>query len=53
MGLLLAITAGLVAWLVLWALDVKAFDAFMVTVLVSLLGATARMLTPYLPGRRK
>jgi hypothetical protein len=53
MGLVLAIAAGLVAWLVLWSLDIKAFDAFMVTVLVSLLGATARMLMPYLPGRRK
>jgi hypothetical protein len=52
MGLLLAIVAGLVAWLVLWSLDVKAFDAFMVTVLVVLLGATARMVSPYLPGRR-
>jgi hypothetical protein len=53
MGLLLAVTAGLVAWIVLWSIDVKGFDAFMVTVLVALLGATARMLMPYLPGRRK
>ena len=53
MGLVLTVTAGLVAWIVLWALDVKGFDAFMVTVLVALLGATVRMLTPYLPGRRK
>ncbi len=53
MGLVLAITVGLVAWIVLWSLDAKGFDAFMVTVLVALVGATARMLSPYLPGRRK
>ena len=53
MGLVLTVTVGLLAWIVLWSLDVKGFDAFMVTVLVALLGATARMLTPYLPGRRK
>ena len=53
MGLLLSVTAGLLAWLVLWSLDVKAFDAFLVTVLLSLLGATARMLAPHLPGRRR
>lgn len=53
MGLLLATVAGLAAWLVLWSLDVKAFDAFMLTVLVILLGATARMVSVYLPGRRR
>ena len=53
MGFVFTIAAGLVAWIVLWSLDVKGFDAFMVTVLIALLGVTARMLTPYLPGRRK
>ena len=33
MGLVVATTAGLVVWLVLWALGVKAIDAFMITVL--------------------
>ncbi len=51
MGLVLAITAGLIGWIVLWSLGVKGFDAFMLTVLVSLLGATLRMLMPFLPGR--
>ena len=31
-GSFLTTTAGLVIWIVLWALDVKAFDAFMITV---------------------
>ena len=52
MGLVVATTFGLVIWLVMWALGVKAFDAFMITVLVVLVGATARILAPYLPGNR-
>ncbi len=52
MGLILATTAGLLAWIVLWSLGAKGFDAFMVTTLVVVIGATARMLVPYLPGRR-
>ncbi len=53
MGLVVATTFGLVVWLVMWALGVKALDAFMITVIVVLLGATGRMLAPYLPGRRE
>jgi hypothetical protein len=53
MGLVVATTFGLVVWLVLWALGVKAIDSFMITVVVVLLGATARMLAPYLPGNRE
>ncbi len=52
MGLVVATTVGLVAWLVLWALGVKALDAFMITLLVVVLGATARIIAPYLPGNR-
>jgi hypothetical protein len=52
MGLVVATTFGLVVWLVMWALGVKAFDAFMITVLVVLVGATMRILLPYLPGKR-
>jgi Mn2+/Fe2+ NRAMP family transporter len=53
MGLVAAITAGLVAWIVLWSLGAKGFDAFMVTVVVVVLAATVRMLAPHLPGRHK
>jgi hypothetical protein len=52
MGLVVATTFGLVIWLVMWALGVKPLDAFLITVLVVLLGATARMLAPYLPGNK-
>jgi hypothetical protein len=51
MGLVLATTFGLVAWIVLWAIGFKAFDAFLITLLVVTLGATGRLLAPHLPGR--
>jgi hypothetical protein len=52
MGLVVATTIGLVIWIVMWALGIKAFDAFMITVLLVLLGATMRIVAPYLPGNR-
>jgi hypothetical protein len=52
MGVIVATTVGLIIWIVLWALGVKAFDAFMITVLIAVTAATLRMLTPYLPGNR-
>ncbi len=52
MGVIVATTAGLILWIVMWALGVKAFDAFMITVLIAVVAATVRMLTPYLPGNR-
>ena len=53
MGLVVATTIGLVIWIVMWALGVKAFDAFLITVVIVLLGATARMIAPHLPGKRE
>jgi Mn2+/Fe2+ NRAMP family transporter len=52
MGLVVATTFGLVVWLVLWALGSKAVDSFMITLLVVIVAATARMLAPHLPGNR-
>lgn len=52
MGLVLATTFGLVLWIVLWAIGWKSIDAFMVTTVIITLGATARLLVPYLPNRR-
>ena len=43
MGLLLTTTAGLVVWIVLWALGTKGFDAFMITLALILVGATMRI----------
>jgi hypothetical protein len=52
MGLILTVTAGLIAWLVLWALGAKGFDAFMLAAAIILLGAALTILAGYLPGRR-
>jgi hypothetical protein len=53
MGFVFTVTAGLIVWIVLWALGSKSIDAFMITTVVILLGATARMLVPFLPGRNE
>ena len=52
MGLFLTTCAGLVLWIILWALDVKSFDAFLLTIVMVIIAATMRMITPYLPGNR-
>jgi hypothetical protein len=53
MGILLTFTAGLALWIVLWGTDLmKSFDAFLITMLMVLLAATARVVMPYLPGKR-
>ena len=52
MGLLLTWTAGLVLWIVLWAIDAKAFDAFMLTVLLLVTAAIGHIVWPMLPGNR-
>jgi hypothetical protein len=53
MGLLLTTVAGLVIWVVLWALGAKGFDAFMVTLVLVVTAATARMIAPFLPGNKE
>jgi hypothetical protein len=50
MGIVVASTVGLIIWIVLWSLGAKAFDGFMITLLVVFLAATVRMLVPFLPG---
>ena len=52
MGLVVVTTVGLAIWLVMWALGTKAIDAFMITLLLVLVGATMRILAPFLPGNR-
>ena len=53
MGIVLATTLGLCLWVVLWALGTKAFDAFMLTILIVMMAAAARIFSPYLPGNRE
>ena len=52
MGLILTTTAGLALWIVLWAVGVKSFDAFLITLGLIVLAATMRMIMPALPGKR-
>jgi hypothetical protein len=52
MGLVLTATAGLIVWIVLWALGSKATDAFLLSAAIILVGAALRILSGYLPGRR-
>lgn len=53
MGLVATATAGLVIWIVLWSLGIKAIDGFML-VIVLLIGALiTRALLPILPGNRE
>jgi hypothetical protein len=52
MGLVLTVTAGLVIWIVLWALGAKGFDSFMLATLVTIVGASLKILSGYLPSRR-
>ena len=47
MAIFWALTVGLVIWLVLWALGIKAFDAFMPTVAMLSVAAIWRMARPY------
>lgn len=52
MGLILTATTGLVVWIVLWALGTKGFDSFMLATAIILVGASLKILSGYLPGRR-
>ncbi len=47
MGLLVTFAVGLVWWIAAWALGIKAFDAFLLTVLMVVVAATARIYGPY------
>ena len=54
MGLFLALIAGLVVWIVLWALGIKSFDAFLITIVIVLVAASgAHLSIPILPGERR
>jgi hypothetical protein len=53
MGFILTAVFGFVVWIVLWSLRVKSFDAFMITTVILIVGVTARIAAPYLPGNRE
>lgn len=52
MGFIITLTAGLVVWIVLWALGAKGTDAFLLAAVIILVGASLKILSGYLPGRR-
>jgi hypothetical protein len=51
MGLVIAATFALALWIVLWALGISGLDAFLLALLVMLLGAAGRVAMRHLPGR--
>jgi hypothetical protein len=53
MGLVLAASAGLCAWIVLWAIGSSGFDGMMLVIAVVVLAIAIRNLLPFLPGRRE
>ena len=48
----LVATFALSMWIVLWAIGVKSFDAFMITVLMVVVAATVHIFSHGLPGSR-
>ncbi len=52
MGLVVTVTAGLIVWIVLWALGSKGVDSFLLATVIILVGASLKILSGYLPGRR-
>jgi len=47
-SVLVALTVGLVFWITAWAFGIKAFDAFLVTVLLVVTAAAVRMISPFM-----
>ena len=52
MGLLFTLITGLVIWIVLWAIGAKSFDAFLITLVLMIVGAAAHFVWALLPGNR-
>ena len=48
----LALVFSLALMIVLWAIGVTAFDAFMLAIAITLGAACIRIITPFLPGNR-
>jgi hypothetical protein len=48
MSVLVALTVGLVWWIVAWAFGIKAFDAFLLTMALVVGAAAVQMIKPFL-----
>jgi hypothetical protein len=53
MGIILTTTFALSIWIVLWSQGFKAFDGFLLAVLLILLAAVGRAVGPLIPGNRE
>jgi hypothetical protein len=51
MGLFVTWTIGLVLWIVVWAIGGKGSDAFLITLLLLLIGVVGNLVVKRLPGR--
>ena len=47
MGVLVALTVGLIIWIVAWAFGIKSIDAFMVVILLVVGAISARIVSPF------
>jgi hypothetical protein len=47
-AVLVALTVGLVWWVVAWSFGIKAFDAFMLTAAIVVVAAAAHIVKPYI-----
>ncbi len=47
MIVLVAFTVGMVFWITAWSFGIKSFDAFMVLVLLTVIAATIRVVSPF------
>ena len=47
MIVLVALTVGLVVWIVAWAFGIKAFDAFLFTALITAVAAAVQIVLPF------
>lgn len=52
MGIVVTTTVGLALWIVLWALGVKPFDGFLITIVLVLGAVIMQLVVPILPGNR-
>jgi hypothetical protein len=48
MSVIVTLTIGLVWWISAWSFGIKAFDAFLLTVLLVVVAATLKIYKPYL-----
>jgi hypothetical protein len=52
MGIIVTATAGLIIWIILWAQGIKAFDGFLIVILLLLVAVVSRAALGLLPGAR-